>query len=142
MGQVYYKLFYHVIWRTKLSQPIITPQIEQVLVPFIENKAKRFGCYVHTIQCVRDHIHAAMNIPPSVSISDVVGKIKGSSSYFLNQELRITASFSWQDGFGVVSFGESDLPRVKDYILNQKHHHRLGTINSELEECDVRHTAP
>jgi len=134
MGQVYYKLFYHLVWRTKLSQPIITPRIEQVLIPFIENKAKRYGCYVHVVQCVPDHIHAAMSIPPSLSISDVVGKIKGSTSYFLNQELKITTNFSWQDGFGVVSFGESDLPRIKTYILNQKEHHRLGAVDPELEK--------
>lgn len=47
MGQVYYKLFYHAVWRTKHNLPVITPAIENVLYPLLENKAKRFGCYIH-----------------------------------------------------------------------------------------------
>jgi putative transposase len=99
-------------WRTKHNLPVITPAIEKVLYPFLENKAKRFGCFVHGINGTEDHVHTAMTIPPSESVSDIVGKLKGSSSYFLNKELQITRDFYWQDGFGVLSFAERDLPRV------------------------------
>jgi putative transposase len=136
MGQVYYKLFYHAVWRTKHSSPVITPAIEKVLFPFLENKAKRFGCYIHGINGTEDHIHAAMTIPPSESVSDIVGKLKGSSSYFLNKELQITKDFHWQDGFGVLSFAERDLPRVLHYIDRQKEHHQSNTLNDAMERVE------
>jgi len=53
-----------------------------VLFPFLENKAKRFGCYIHGINGTEDHIHAAMTIPPSESVSDIVGKLKGAVHIF------------------------------------------------------------
>ena len=136
MGQVFYKLFYHVVWRTKRSEPTITAEIERVLYPFIKNKAKRFGCYVHESNGIEDHVHSSIIIPPALCVSDIVGKIKGSSSYFLNNELGITTGFSWQDGFGVYSFSEKDLPRIIHYIRNQKLHHKLGNLDNDLERFD------
>ena len=64
----------------------------------------------------------------------MIGKIKGSSSYHLNHELKITKDFSWQGGFGAVSFSEKDLKKILFYIKNQKQHHATGTTNSTLEQ--------
>ena len=97
MSKIYHKLFYHVIWRTYLSKPDISPEIEKVLFPFLEDKAKKFRCYIFGVNGVEDHVHAAISILPSLAVSDIIGKLKGSSSYFLNRELRITEDFSWQD---------------------------------------------
>jgi len=136
MGQVYHKLFYHVIWRTKYNQAIISTAIEKVLFPFMDNKAKRFGCFLHGIGGTEDHIHIAITIPPSESVSDIVGKLKGSSSYFLNKELQITKDFHWQDGFGVLSFAERDLHKVLNYIGRQKEHHASNTTNETMERVE------
>jgi putative transposase len=75
-----------------------------------------------------------IHIPPAESISDIIGKIKGSSSYFLNKELQITKNFSWQDGFGVLSFAERDLPKVLHYIKGQKRHHDSNSLNAIMEQ--------
>jgi REP element-mobilizing transposase RayT len=133
MGQVFYKLFYHVIWGTKYKGRTITPEVELVLFPFLRNKAKRFRSYIYAINGTEDHIHAAISLPPSVALSDIVGKLKGSSSYFLNMELQVTHGFSWQDGFGALSFNEKDLPRIMKYIENQKEHHRTGNLDNLFE---------
>ncbi len=136
MGQVYYKLFYHAVWRTKHNLPVITPAIENVLYPFLGNKAKRFGCFLHGMGGTDDHVHIAIEILPAESVSDILGKLKGSSSYFLNEELQITKDFRWQDGFGVLSFAERDLPRVLRYIHRQKEHHQNNTLNDAMERVE------
>jgi hypothetical protein len=81
-----------------------------------------------------DHVHVAIMIPPMISVSDLLGKIKGSSSYFLNKELQITQGFRWQDGFGVDTFSKEDLNRILDYIRRQKTHHAERTTNVSWEE--------
>lgn len=136
MSKVFHKLFYHVIWTTRRREPAITPEIEKVLYPFLQNKATRFHCEVLGANGIEDHVHAALRIPPSESVSDIVGKLKGSSSYFLNKELQITHNFSWQDGFGVLSFAEKDLPSILHYICNQKEHHRGGILNNTMETVE------
>lgn len=136
MGQIYHRLYYHLIWRTYLSQPIITTEIEKVLYPFLKNKAKRFKCHICEANGMEDHVHVAMMMPPSVAVSDIIGKLKGSSSYFLNREIQITTNFSWQDGFGALSFAERDLQAILAYIRDQKEYHRQNRLNRGLEKSD------
>ncbi len=136
MSKIFQKVYYHLVWRTKKSEPLITPEIEKVLYPFLENKSKRFDCLIHAIGGIEDHIHIAISIPPSEAVSDIIGKLKGSSSYFLNMELKIAEHFSWQNGFGVLTFAERDLSKIVHYIANQKEHHRLNTINKVMETTD------
>ena len=133
MSKVFHRLFYHIVWTTKYRQPIITEEIEKYLFPFLENKAKRFGCIIHKCNGMEDHIHIAISIPPSESVSDIIGKLKGSSSYFLNKELQITDDFYWSDGYGVLSFAERDLPAVMKYIEKQKEYHKQNKLNLKLE---------
>ncbi|MDI6767302.1 MAG: IS200/IS605 family transposase [Bacteroidota bacterium] len=136
MSQVYHKLYYHAAWSSHLRQPMITTEIEKVLYPAMENKAKRFHCHIFGINGTEDHTHMAISIPPSASVSDIIGKLKGSGSYFLNKELQITDNFQWQDGFGILSFAEKDLHAILKYIANQKEHHDLGKLNNEMEKMN------
>ncbi|MGA2624516.1 MAG: IS200/IS605 family transposase [Bacteroidota bacterium] len=133
MSQIYHQLFYHVVWATKYRRAMISEEVERVLFPYLENKAKRFHCVLHGINGIGNHVHVAMSIPPSVSISEIVGKLKGSSSYFLNKELQITEHFDWQDGYGVLSFSKKDLPKILHYIQEQKAHHQNGELNQSME---------
>jgi len=133
MSKIYYKLFYHIVWSTHLHYPEITEEVEKYLYPFLENKSKRFGCSLIAVGGTQDHIHLAIIIPPSESVADIIGKLKGSSTYFLNKELNITKDFSWQTGYGVLSFAEKDLGRIVGYINNQKLHHLENKLNSKME---------
>jgi REP element-mobilizing transposase RayT len=42
--------------------------------------------------------------------------------------------FAWQNGYGVFSIGQSQLPVVKSYIVRQKEHHRKKTFQEEYRE--------
>jgi hypothetical protein len=78
----------------------------------------------------------AINIEPHVSISDLVGDLKGSSSHEINKQFRMKR-LHWQRGFGVVSFGKKQLPWVLRYIANQKEHHASGRTESRLEKVTM-----
>jgi putative transposase len=75
-----------------------------------------------------------VTIPPTLLISDWIGKIKGASSHYLNHELVNRKVMDWQTGYGVVSFGTKDLEWVVNYIRNQKEHHKKGSTVERLEE--------
>jgi len=44
------------------------------------------------------------------------------------------AGFAWQNGYGAFSIGQSQLPALKQYIANQKEHHRNKTFQEEFRE--------
>jgi putative transposase len=133
MGKTYCDLYYHATWGTYQRQPSITAEIERVLYPFLENKAKRFSGFLYAVGGTQDHIHLVLRIPASTSVGEFLGKLKGASSYFLNQELQITNFFRWQEGYGVSSVSFRDLRRVISYVRHQKQHHREDDLFSELE---------
>ncbi len=72
---------------------------------------------------------------PNILVSDWVGKLKGSTSHYINHEVQ-PKSLQWQRGYGILSFGTKDLQWVVNYILNQKEHHKKGTIFDRLEKFE------
>ncbi len=132
----FWKCYYHVIWATKHRQPIITSTIETVIYSAIERKCRELPCELLGVNGVSDHIHMALTIPPSQNVAYVVGQIKGASSREVNQSFDLPERFQWQEGYGVLTFGEKVMPLVLDYIARQKEHHAQDTALAYMEQMD------
>jgi putative transposase len=138
-----WRLYYHFVLATKERQPLINPQREAELYRYIIAKANTLACIVHAIGGIEDHIHVIVSIPPTLSIADFVKKIKGSSSYHLNQPLSAAPNkFGWQEGYGVFSLGSKQLEQAVDYVSNQKTHHLNGTALASLEKATHQDDSP
>jgi putative transposase len=105
--------------------------------------AHEYKALIHAVGVMPDHIHVAVSIPPSVTVSNVVQGMKGRSSFLINRS-RSTGQddFGWQREFGIVSFSERSLPDVVAYVENQRQHHAEGTIRSYLERASDPKQAP
>jgi putative transposase len=114
-------------------QPVIVPAYEPVIISAIEAKCQETGVSLLAVNMVSDHVHLAASIPPSVSISKWIGSVKGVTARAVNTSFERDTRFHWQGGYGVMSFGETALGKVKTYIANQKQHHANGELNSYLE---------
>jgi REP-associated tyrosine transposase len=131
MGQVFRQLYYHVVWTTKNREPHITEVLRPAVFEAIQDRCRRLACRVHALNALEDHVHVALEIPPSRSVSSAVGQRKGASSHAMNQLQ--PGSLHWQDGYGVLTFRHSDLPRVLQYIATQEERHRAGALSPLLE---------
>jgi putative transposase len=129
----YWKCYYHVVWATKYRQPIIIPAYEKVIVAAIEEKCKEQGVALLAANMVSDHVHIGVAIPPSMSVAKFVGSVKGAAARAINTSFERDTKFHWQGGYGVMSFGETALDKVKEYIANQKQRHANSDLNSYLE---------
>jgi putative transposase len=132
----YWRLFYHVVWGTKNRLPLIESVWEENLYGYIWGKATALGCIPHAINGMSDHLHVAISIPPKLSVATSIGQLKGSSSHHVN-ERDMNSAFAWQAEYGVLSFSETSLSRVVDYIKNQKRHHAESTLNRSMENFDI-----
>jgi putative transposase len=130
----FWRTFYHVVWATKNREPLITPDIEPRLYAYIVHKAAELGAFVYAINGWVDHVHLIVTIPPHVSVSDLVKRLKGASSHDLNQQGTGTY-FAWQRGYGVLTLGQRQRPDAERYVRNQKEHHRAGAAIPWLERC-------
>jgi REP element-mobilizing transposase RayT len=129
----YYQLVYHFIWGTKNKLPLLTPTIEARLFPYIGYKSKELGYFLHAINGTEDHIHLLLSLTPSILLADVAKNLKGSSSHYINKETDLGEILYWQDGYGVVTLREVEIPKVVRYIKNQKEHHLNGNLLESFE---------
>jgi putative transposase len=136
MSNNYYsEINLHLTWHTKLSRPLLTPNIEPMAWAALREKAAELGdIVVHEIGGTETHVHLALSIEPTVKISDLVGALKGFSAHEVNRRVGLKQkTLQWQTGYGVVSFGTNDLPWVIAYVRGQKEHHARGTTHERLE---------
>jgi putative transposase len=130
---VYWELYYHFIWRTKGSEPLLTPRVEPPTHQYLVHRAMQTPeVIVHAVGGVEDHVHLAVSLPPSVEIAKWVGDLKGATSHHINHG-SCGISLVWQTGYGVVSFGKRDLPWVVAHIRRRRELHAAGRSEDRLE---------
>ncbi|MBZ0299467.1 MAG: IS200/IS605 family transposase [Anaerolineae bacterium] len=132
----YWKCYYHLVWTTKYREPAILPPYEPVIFEAIKQKAQELKCAVLAVNGVDDHVHVAITIAPAVAVATCVGSLKGASSRAVNTNFERERRFHWQEGYGVLSFGEKALAAVIDYVERQKEHHARQALNRHLERVD------
>ena len=58
-----------------------------------------------------------------ITISELMKTVKAKSSKYINENQLTKSKFSWQEGYGVFSYSQSQMDSVYKYIQNQKEHH-------------------
>ncbi len=136
MSRNYYsEIHLHLVWHTKNSLPLLRAEIETATHRNVRALiVKTRGAFVHEIGGTETHVHVCVTIPPTVTISEWIGRLKGASSHEVNEKLgQRSKVLQWQTGYGVVTFGTGDLDWVRAYVRNQREHHQRGSMQDRLE---------
>ena len=136
MSRNYYsEINLHITWHTKDSLPLLNEKIEPLAHRALKKRLlDTNGVLVHEIGGTETHVHLCISIPPTVTISELIGQLKGGASHDVNQEIgRLEKVLQWQAGYGVVSFGTRDLPWVREYVRTQREHHASNRCFGRLE---------
>ncbi len=139
MAGTYTKLFYHVVFSTKHRQEFITPAIEEDLHKYIAGIVRGIGGSCVAINGMPDHMHLLVILPPKTALSDALREIKANSSKWVHESKPALAKFGWQDGFAAFTVSKSAAEPVREYIRDQKLHHRGRDFQGELRELLARH---
>lgn len=123
----------HGVWSTKNRQPIIVPEIEKEVHDAIKSSLIKLGCIVGNVDGYVDHVHCLFSLGREQTIAEVIGRVKGSSSYHINKNKLSFVRFEWQEGFAAYSVSPSDFDRVYRYIKYQKMHHGIGNVIPDHE---------
>ena len=131
----YARLFYHFVWATKQREALITEHNRPAIFACIVHKVGEFKGYVHALNAMSDHVHLVVMVPPTVSLAQFIGQVKGSSSHLASHlpDTDPRVGFAWQDEYGVLSVSERHLPIVVRYVENQQQHHAANDLNAALE---------
>ncbi len=132
MPQSLSSILIHVVFSTKDRAPVLDDSIRPSLYAYMATTLKKLGCNCYRIGGVEDHVHLAVELSRTITVAELVEKIKSGSSKWLKQQRPILHNFSWQRGYGVFSFSNSDLNQILLYIENQEAHHKQITFQDEL----------
>ena len=123
MGQSLSRLLVHSVFSTKDRRPFLRPEeIRDEIYAHIAGILKNLQCPAIMIGGVEDHIHILSSLSKKVALSELLGRVKGSSSKRLKE--KGIHRFAWQNGHGAFSVSESNVAAVTAYIANQAEHHR------------------
>ena len=139
MPTTYTNLLYHIVFSTKQRVPLISDEWKEELYRYIGSIIRAEGGVQIEIGGVNDHVHILVKLKPSVSVSEVLNKIKTNSSKWLNDHKMGMRKFGWQEGYAAFSVSESQVPKLVAYIRNQVEHHRNQAFQEELVELLNRH---
>lgn len=126
-SQIYIQYVFAVKGRENLIHTSFEEELYKYISGIIINKKQK----PLAINGMPDHIHILVGLKPAMGISDLIRDIKNNSSNFINDRKFLPKKFSWQQGYGVFSYSESNYGTVIDYIRNQKQHHKRKTFREE-----------
>ena len=120
-------LLYHAVFSTKERRAIITTDLRDGLYPYIGGIVRSEGGRLLAIGGTANHVHLLATFPPTVSVSEMMQRIKGNSSRWAGAG----GTFGWQRGYAAFSVSESVAEAVRSYIEGQEEHHRSQTFEAE-----------
>ncbi len=130
----YTNLLCHIIFRTKCSKPTICEDHCTDLYKYIWGIIIAKHCTLYRINGMPDHIHLLVEMAPSVALSDLMRAIKTSSNKFIKEHLDWYPMFEgWADEYCALSKSQEEKEKIRQYIMNQKEHHKKFSWKEEME---------
>jgi putative transposase len=134
MPQSLAKVYLHIVFSTKNREPLLADDWREELFRILGGTANNLGCQSLRVGGVADHVHMLIALGRTITIADAVGKVKSTSSLWVNQTRGVPAPFHWQNGYGAFSVSQSNVEAVREYIFRQAEHHARQSLQDELRD--------
>ena len=119
-----YDLKYHLVWITKYRKPVFFGDVAVRLRELIREICKSLDIEIIKGHVSKDHVHLFVSVPPQLSISKVMGRIKGKTSRkLLSEYRRLSKEFwgrhLWGRGYFAASSGNVTDELIMQYLATQ-----------------------
>ena len=125
LSHVIYKCDYHIVWVPKYRYRVLTGAVKQLLEEDIRMISEWKRCELQEMNVQPDHIHLVVSVPPKVSVSELMGTLKGKlaiklfKSYPKMKEKPYWGNHFWARGYFVSTIG-IDEELIKRYVKYQE----------------------
>ncbi|MGA8808938.1 MAG: IS200/IS605 family transposase [Thermoanaerobaculia bacterium] len=120
MPHSYDNLLTHIVFATKNRRPFIDAALEARLFPYLGGIVRQLDGKSYVINGVEDHVHLLAELPPTIAVAEAIGKVKGSSTYWIHQSFPEQAQFAWQRGYAAFSVSKSKSQQSPDISKARK----------------------
>ncbi len=125
LSHVIWHCQYHLVWVPKYRYRILTGPVGQEVYTCIQVFSGQKGCEVVELKVQPDHVHALMMVPPKVSISDMMGILKGRTAIRVFKQFPhlkqkpYWGNHFWAPGYCVDTVG-LDAEMIRNYVKYQE----------------------
>ena len=116
----------HLVFVTKYRRDVFTLEMLNRMKELLVETCEQMDVALLEFGGEDDHVHLLVTVPPKLAVANLVGKLKGKSSYFLRKEYsrqlkkKLWGKHLWSPSYCVVSCGGVPLDIVKAYVENQR----------------------
>jgi len=128
----------HIVWVTKYRYHVLKGDVQIRCRDLLVQICNSENVKVLKGVVSKDHVHMHIEHPPSLSISNLVKRLKGRTSIMLQQEFtelgkRYWGRHFWAIGFGAWSTGNITDEMVQEYLEHHKDKPNTHTGNWIME---------
>lgn len=114
---------YHIVFAPKFRRKEIYGKIKVDIGKILRKLCEQKGVEIMEAEACIDHIHMLVSIPPSISVSQFMGYLKGKSSLMIfdrhaNLKYKYGNRHFWCRGYYVDTVGRNK-QAIENYIRNQ-----------------------
>jgi putative transposase len=130
LSHVIYRCTYHIVWTPKYRYRVLEGLVKELLSKDIPMLLEWKSSEMLELSIQKDHIHLIVSIPPKVSISQLMGILKGKTaikifkSYPQLKTKPYWGNHFWAKGYCVDTIG-LDEDKIKKYVQYQEDQERL-----------------
>jgi putative transposase len=125
LSHVVYKCDYHIVWTPKYRFRILFGEVKSLVESDIRMLCEWKGCEIEELNVQPEHIHIVVSIPPKVSVSVLMGVLKGKlaiklfKTYPNLKQKPYWGNHFWSRGYFVNTVG-IDEEMIKRYVKYQE----------------------
>ena len=130
----------HLVFSTKHRHPWLKVPIRKRLHAYMASTVRELErCECYRVGGVEDHVHLAIRLSRTITVADLVQKVKTSSSRWIKEQDQALEQFAWQKGYAALSVNYTGLHRLLAYIDNQEEHHHIAGFQEEYRSFLTEH---
>ena len=129
----YTQILYHIVLRTKYSEPSIAQENVSSLYKYIWGIIQNKKGKLYRINGMEDHVHILSDLHTSIALADFVKDIKVATSLWLKQSPDFPNFKGWNEGYCAFTYSYKEKEVIINYIKNQQKHHQQEDTQSELK---------
>ena len=121
-----FEIHLHLVWVTKYRKPVLTGEVATRVRELIREICAQNDVTIMKGHVSKDHVHLFVSIPPQLTISRLLQRLKGKTAYKMFQDFphlrkKFWGQHLWARGYFCCSSGNVTDDVVKQYIESQIH---------------------
>ena len=140
LTHVVYKCDYHIVWTPKYRYRVLFGEVKSLVESDIRMLCDRKSVEVIELNVRIDHVHVVVSIPPKISVSTLMGTLKGKlaiklfKSYPRLKQKPYWGNHFWSRGYFVTTVGV-DEEIIRRYVKHQEKEDKKE--ESQTQEFDL-----